>query len=425
MVTAQRGRALYVNSAAAAKARLDPLEHVRGGAALTRRATAAPGSLKGEDVLQLQRLVGNRAVTQLVGGGVTAQRSASIRHDLAGDPRGQRQTVNASSRPGAGLQVQRVFGRNMRQRIRANDFSNLQEIAKKGEKGDATRPELEKAIRKVERYKKAARKMKGIDVAPRLDTLRMLGDDLGLAIDRFRVGETQKQAKGIYLEEARRGGLKALTKSSEGYFREGLVPRLAATEHGLDQSESASLSAYTANDYEYINPAAAYNKPWMQSQQEARMLKGTEKERFEEGGLHAAMMMSAMAKLPVWKGKGYRGERLSPTKFAEQYSEENGTVTAKEPTQVKAAFWSVSTDEDVARGFTQTSSQKDNTVSVFYIIDVGNARDVQGFSQNANEEEVLCPAGSKVTVSKIEKLDKGPAGFPVATAWYNVYLSQS
>ena len=62
---------------------------------------------------------------------------------------------------------------------------------------------------------------------------------------------------------------------------------------------------------------------------------------------------------------------------------------------------------------------------MLYIIKVGNARDLQAFSLNPDEDEVLCPAGSKVTVTKVEKQRSGSKGQPAATAWYHVYLSQT
>ena len=200
-------------------------------------------------------------------------------------------------------------------------------VVEKAESGKGTLEVLNKAMQKVERYKQAAAKMKGVDVAERLDTLRVLGDDLAIALDRLRVRDSRSKAKDTYLGEARSGGMKALTESAEGYFKKGRAPRLAATEHGLDQAESGALSAYTANEFQYINPATAFDKPWMQSQEKTKMMKGTEKERFEEGSLHGAMMMEAMAKLPVWTGEGFRGERLTPTQFEEQYTEDGSTVT--------------------------------------------------------------------------------------------------
>ena len=361
------------------------------------RALWASGRLDRSALLRLQRLVGNRTVSRLV----------------------------QTNEPSAPVHVQRLFGRNMRARIKANEYANLDAIVEKAESGNATPEELNKAMQKVERYKQAAAKMKGVDVAERLDTLRVLGDDLAIALDRLRVRDSRSKAKDTYLGEARSGGMKALTESAEGYFKKGRAPRLAATEHGLDQAESGALSAYTANEFQYINPATAFDKPWMQSQEKTKMMKGTEKERFEEGSLHGAMMMEAMAKLPVWTGEGFRGERLTPTQFEEQYTEDGSTVTAKQSTQVKAQFWSVSTDRSTAESFATNASIPEATISMLYIIKVGNARDLQAFSLNPDEDEVLCPAGSKVTVTKVEKQRSGSKGQPAATAWYHVYLSQT
>ena len=63
-------------------------------------------------------------------------------------------------------------------------------------------------------------------------------------------------------------------------------------------------------------------------------------------------------------------------------------------------------------------------IDVLYLIDVTNARDIHKFSSLA-EGEVLCPAGSIVTVTKVEKRDTGDEGKPPAIAWYEVQLKQA
>jgi hypothetical protein len=320
--------------------------------------------------------------------------------------------------------VQRIFGFNRKKHIKSNSFPNLEPIIAKARAGLATEAELKKAQAKIESYKVTAAKTKGDKAMESMETLREYGDDIGIALDKLSVGASQKQAKDTYLKDASSGGMKALT-SSGAWFKPGGGPSLKGREHGLDQAESAALTTYSGNDFRYINPAVANDKSWMETQKNAHALKGTKKELSEEGSLHSAMMMSAMAKLPVWKGTGYRGERLTAAKFAEQYVESGDTVTAREATQTKAAFWSVSTDRSVAEDFAKEGVRDDQTISVLYFINVTNARNLQGFSTSDDEAEVLCPAGSKVTVTRIEKQKKGTIGRPNATAWYHVYLTQS
>ncbi len=341
-------------------------------------------------------------------------------------------TTEAGARVGRSseaLPVQRLFNAGARKHLKRNTYPKIEQVVALAQQGAATEKQILTALKDVRRHEKEATKMKdqaaGADC---LDTLRVLGDELGIARDRLSVASAQQQAKNIYVEEARSGGLKALSQGSQGTFGAGAAnTERAADAHGLDFGEAAALTTYTADDYRYINPAAAFNKGWMQKQMQQEGQQGTERDRFEEGGLHSAMMMQAFAKLPVWQGPGFRGERMSPTDFAQRFDEHaDGTVTARNPTEVKSAFWSVSTKRAVGQQFANgMQSGSDQTVSILYVIDVTDARDLKQFSAAAAEAEVLCPAGSNVTVTKVVKQPTGKPGNPAATAWYEVHLKQS
>jgi hypothetical protein len=252
---------------------------------------------------------------------------------------------------------------------------------------------------------------------------------------RQQMEATRREAKGIYLQEGRTGGLKALSPGN-AFFQNPIQDPGVGVAQDLDSAEIAALSTYTADDYKYINPAAAFNKGWLGAQTtdpntgtNKAGQKGTERERLEEGGLHTGMVMSAFAKLPVWNGDGFRGERLTPDEFAAQYNvaAQSGAVTAKTATTTREAFWSVSTQRSVAEGFAGggTDTAADKTVAILYLIKISNARDIAQFSRFP-EAEVLCPPGSKYSITNVDpKTSEVGTGTPAATAYYEVTIKQT
>ena len=71
---------------------------------------------------------------------------------------------------------------------------------------------------------------------------------------------------------------------------------------------------------------------------------GSRRDRMTEGGLHSAMLMEALGKLPKWHGVGYRGERMNQARFNQRFAKAGDKVTARNPSEVVPAFWSVSMD---------------------------------------------------------------------------------
>lgn len=322
--------------------------------------------------------------------------------------------------------IQRLFGNNRKKRIKKNAYPKIEAVVAKAQQGAATTAELIEAQAAVRRHLATASKMQDSDDA--LSTLRYLADELSFGIDRLSVGASKQMAMQVYGNDARSGDLKALSSAGGMYFQDRWQHPKAAQDHGLSDEESAAITTYTADDYKYINPAAANSPGWMKAQMKNDMQRGTEQERLQEGALHAGVMMNALTKLPVWQGPGFRGERLSAAQFAEQFDHDGTTVRAKQTTMTKTAFWSISIDQTKSRQFADgvlSSPSPDQTISVMYFIDVTNARNVMDFSAAKAEKEVLAPAGSQFKVSRVERHDGGNPGRPDATAWYSVFLSQT
>jgi hypothetical protein len=308
----------------------------------------------------------------------------------------------------------------------------------KAEKGEAGVAEIDAELARMpQRRKQLASKGAPENAADILATLEFLERELielrGILAD---VAGTKEQAKDIYVQQGKTGGLKALSPLNP-FFKTPKQEPGKGVAKDLDAAEIAAVSTYTANDYKYINPAAAFSKGWLKAQMldpdtklADPMQKGSEKDRLEEGGLHTGMIMSAFAKLKVWSGDGYRGERLTAAEFTSQYDVDASgkKVTAKNPTTVRGAFWSVSTKRKVGENFSNGKGDAppaaDKTIGILYKIKVSNARDVAQFSAFP-EAEVLCPPASSYTVTGVKaRTDLIGTGVPKATAYYEVTIAQ-
>jgi hypothetical protein len=153
----------------------------------------------------------------------------------------------------------------------------------------------------------------------------------------------------------------------------------------------------------------------MQPQDEAQM-----KELFEEGSLHGAMALSAMAKLPVKKGTAYRGERATTERLAK--------MTKIGEVQSNTFLTSVSLSADKAAQYANGSSKTapNETVSVRWEIRVSDGRDIQSFSiYGKGEGEWLLFPGAKIVADRVVEEQTGPAGTPPATRWVRIWAHQT
>ncbi len=312
-------------------------------------------------------------------------------------------------------------------------YPRLKVLLAQAAQGLATRAELEEGRAWIKREElRLTSDQAAPDKADRLKALKVLGDDIGFAIDRMRVDESVKQGKAIYLEsgttKGAEGGFAAITDPGRGFFTSGKpAAKTEGARHGLDDAEIAALGTYTADDYKYINPATAFSKTWLRDNMTKANQTGTERQRLEEGGTHAAVMSMAIAKLPVWKGATFRGERMSQKEFDAKFlTRPDGTVRARSTTDKRLAFTSMSRLREKGMAFATGGAGTpagDQTIHVLYLIKVRDARDIQAFSR-LDEAEVLCPPGATFKVTKVVTLKTGPNGNPKATAWYEVHITQ-
>jgi hypothetical protein len=294
-------------------------------------------------------------------------------------------------------------------------------------------------------------------------------DDLAMQLKEHTVaeakkayGEQMKDSKDKFAPknlEAKAEILSKVSSLKDKTTGEWKNPELKKA--GLTDAEAMAIVTFTASNYRYINPATANQKDrddrdidWMDNQYEhpslAKMTPDEKKkakeefqrdkldskdpkhlakrkekldfqrERYEEGTLHAAMMLEAFKKLEAHTANLYRGSRMNDADFKREYG--IGKETGLE------AFTSLSTSEKVAIGFANgTSSEKpppaDATISVLAVAKVYNARDIKALSLVKTENELILAPGTKLKVTKIEKRSGAP-GTPPATAWYTVHLEE-
>ena len=190
-------------------------------------------------------------------------------------------------------------------------------------------------------------------------------------------------------------------------------------KHKLEEGEVLAIRAYTGANYKFINPAVANQKDnedkptdWMDKNRPKTGAdkqknfdtggvsdKGSKKSYYEEGSLHAGMVMAALKKLPVKKGTVYRGSRCTEADFAKRYKV--GDISTYE------AFASTSTSRAVARHFANGAGMgapvpnDQRWVSVYEEAEIEDARDVMDFSIFASENEWLVLPGTKLKVVDI------------------------
>ncbi len=222
---------------------------------------------------------------------------------------------------------------------------------------------------------------------------------------------------------------------------------------GLTEGEALAIRAYTAKNYRYINPAIANQKDrtdkgssWMDAQNRPDPSKakkpeqkqrleakqktydeglsadaGSKKNLYEEGALHAGMIVEAFKKLPKKIATLYRRARMTPKAFKAEYSQ--GKIIAYE------AFVSQSTSEEVARNYARGGGDDkppdDARTSVFVEAKVSDARDIMAISvYDAGEGELLLPPGTTLRVVSIQDDTEQDPGTPMAKNWKKVLLEQ-
>lgn len=230
-----------------------------------------------------------------------------------------------------------------------------------------------------------------------------------------------EQAKKAYLLQAQgkadptynpnnKYDLKNLTAKAKGAAKGNLTD---VTGSGLSKPEVAAIKTFTADDYKYLNPAVANQKDkadkpsdWMDSNRPKNMSDEDwakkKKHLYEEGALHAGVMMEGLKKMKAQGPTIYRGFRISPTDFASKYKK-GGRL---DPTET---FQSTSTDEAVAYKFSAGNDKTapTQTTAVVLQAQLFDGRDIAKLSVYKSEKEILTLPG---TVYEIEDVTEMPSG---------------
>jgi hypothetical protein len=206
------------------------------------------------------------------------------------------------------------------------------------------------------------------------------------------------------------------------------------TGSGLSGPEVSAIKTFTADDYKYLNPAVANQKDkadkpsdWMDVNKPTGMSdedwKKKKKELYEEGALHAGVMMEGLKKMKAQGKMIYRGFRISPADFASKFA----VGKALDPTET---FQSTSTDEVVAYGFSAGNKKTaaDQTTAVVLQAQLFDGRDIEKLSVYKSEKEILTLPGTVYEVISISDMPSGKRQSdpeaPQATAWKIVNATQ-
>jgi len=210
--------------------------------------------------------------------------------------------------------------------------------------------------------------------------------------------------------------------------------RASAAGMGLSAAELAAIQAYSAQDYRYINPAAANDPGWLTANfpdladkpvksleewAELQDLLAAEGQTLdqrltqrnkqltalrEEGGLHTGVALEGFRKMPVWRGVAYRGERLDAKRFYPRFVKQGKGFAPRIPTFAWKTITSISKSEGKARGFMDMGS---GDYRLLYEFEVMDGRDIEGLSLARREREVALLPGAEFAYGPIEVVREG------------------
>jgi hypothetical protein len=341
-----------------------------------------------------------------------------------------------------------------------------------------------------------ASKVLGRTYPAQVRRLRRVVDESQLILDEVRVESSRRQAQDIYLEAGRtanagqQGALTKLTvrhlfdqapdrpapnaevaaylaehgfRSYEDAFEDALSQtasnpdsgtegqlqrmqpqlfkhaersrsRTSATAMGLSAAELAAIQTYTAQDYRYINPAAANDPGWLAANfpdladqpnksleewaelqdllaAEGQSLEQRLAERQkqltafrEEGGLHTGVALKGLRKMPPWKGLAYRGENAEGKRFYPRYVRHGDSFLPRNPTFSWKTITSISKSEVAANTFMSMGS---GNYQVMYEFEITNGRDIEGLSVNRREREIALLPGAEFAYGPIQVVQQG------------------
>jgi hypothetical protein len=261
-----------------------------------------------------------------------------------------------------------------------------------------------------------------------------LEDELTELKKRWGKDKSKEKYRDDYFKKGDEGGMINLDSGAAGVLKTPTMQAKLkeAKSLGLTEAEFVAIVTYSMQDFSYINPAVANHKDkgkgdgWMKAatgekrgkpevfDEGDKNTKGSKASLYEEGAMHAGMLMEGLQKLKEHKkvyreADLFRGTRISPKdltglKVGGAYPFEN--------------FTSLSTDESVARSFAAgfgSTVAEDRTVSVVFKVRM-KAWDISLFSALPKEKELLIQP-SECTITAIDDDADNAAGNPPATAW--------
>lgn len=364
------------------------------------------------DVLQLQRVAGNRATQALL----VQRRMTTDAKTLDG--------FTTGGAPGTST-LGKVKGA-----LSGSSFNAIRDALVRYEKAKTVASKV-KLLQDVEvlatKWVNEHSKDGGAIERRRRSVLVQLLDEVPQELTRL----STEQAQGIYMGNVTNAGAPddgaadpgkkyALKGLSENSRASGLQrppkaqPFIEAA--GLTEAEITAVRIFSADDYKYINPGVKNDPSWLEGNRVkhataiAFRTGAADDVYLEEGRVHAGIMNQALRKLPPDPSVVYRGATQTDAEFKAQVGV--GKVFHF------PSFASASKDRSTAEGFADTNG-KDHAL-IFRIHNSGG-RDISQISAVASEEEVTLLAGSKYSVQSVTQIPPLKAGD--TRTWHEVILA--
>ncbi len=287
--------------------------------------------------------------------------------------------------------------------------------------------------------------------------LRIAIDDVQIMYDHDMVKHTKMLAGERYMHEGRDGNFQALTsdmRTSEflgnatGVKAQDAASRRAAGEAlGLSKAEQTAITVFTAQDYKYINPAAANNRSWMLSQRsdpdgkvsasgpkktntrvQSQMEDQYVATRSAEGSLHAGMAMQGLNKLPVVAGTTFRGEAYRTDNLPKEFAvDKKGRIIVRNTTVKRLSLVSASTERETAESFAGLaagdlklgSEARSKGYLLLWEFTVTNGRNLEALSASGNEKEIATLPGAEFKIVSLKAMDV--QGHPFLNGYQHVF----
>jgi hypothetical protein len=372
------------------------------GAAQTAARNAPQLSAAHDQLLNLQRTVGNRATQQALAA-PTLQRALATRASDLDQAFGKGGALAANLDRGTFAAIRRTLASYQRLHDPADQLDALQTLSKLVSKW------------MVEHKGKGATDMQRRQMLERLE-----GEIADESVRLSKAAADDKYVDNVH--NSREGGngdkhaFKALTQDSKVRMWE--PPQMkAGRAFGLSDGEITAIQIFTGNDYGYINPATKVDEAWYQGNKNRERTKAaftegaSDKTTKAEGRVHAGMAIQGLRKLPAYGADVYRGLAFTAAEFRKDVPS-GGLYNV--PTIASA-----SKSRKTAEGFAGTGSKE---IAVIMIMHRAGGREIQKISLASTESEVtLMPR--KYSVLSITPIAMLPTAESYVTACYEVHVT--